>query len=239
MSPELNSRGETGTHNNGVARAATALYPCPQLDQSVERTRFLHKRRVAKSVYDFIGAPLRMIALPDEWSTRVGFTSLEDERLRMVLPVISGRVLDIGAGNNRLVDLYGNGVGVEVHDWGGGAQVVEDTRDLPFEDGSFDTVTFVACLNHIPYRDEVLVEAKRVLKPGGRVVITMIGHLIGKVGHAIWWYSEDKHRELAEGELMGMTPKFVTDLLAEAGYTNLIHQRFLYQMNHLFVATRP
>ena len=32
----------------------------------------------------------------------------------------------------------------------------------------------------------------------------MIGRLIGDVGHAIWWYSEDKHRDIAEGEVMGI-----------------------------------
>ena len=72
--------------------------------------------------------------------------------------------------------------------------IVQDSRQLPFADRSFDTVTFVACLNHIPYRDEALAEAVRVLRPGGRVVATMIGRWLGLVGHKIWWYSEEKHR---------------------------------------------
>lgn len=180
-----------------------------------------------------------MIVLPDAWSNRLGLTSLEEERLRAVLPELGGRVLDIGAGNNRLIRLHGNGVGVEVHDWGGGAMVVEDTRHLPFPNESFDAVTFVACLNHIPYREEVLLETKRVLRSGGRVVVTMIGRWLGEIGHKIWWYSEDKHRQVAEGELMGMAPEFVKSLLTGTGYTLSVHRRFLYRMNHLFVATKP
>ena len=179
-----------------------------------------------------------MALLPDEWSRRLGFFSLEDERLRAVLPQLRGRLLDIGAGTNRLVRLYGNGVGIDVHDFGGGAIIVSDTRRLPFEDGCFDTVSFVACLNHIPYRQEALFEAKRILRPGGRAVLTMIGPIIGTVGHRIWWYSEDKQRTVDEGELMGMSPQSVLCLLDKAGFTTRLHSRFLYGLNHLFVAQK-
>ena len=117
--------------------------------------------------------------------------------------------------------------------------VVDDTRTLPFPDESFDVVTFVACLNHIPYRKDVLLEAKRLLSRGGRVVVTMIGRWFGEIGHKIWWYSEDKHREVADGELPGMSPESVKALLTGTGYTNLVHRRFLYRMNHLFLATKP
>lgn len=202
------------------------------------RERALRPRGVAQQVYDLLGAPLRMIVLPDVWSRRLGFSSLEDERFRAVLPEVRGRLLDIGAGENRLVRAHGDGVGVDVIDWGGGAVVVEDTRKLPFEDESFDTVSFVACLNHIPYRDEVLVEARRVLRRGGRVIVTMIGPIIGEVGHKLWWYSEDKHREVDEEELMGMSPDHVIGLLRGAGFADVTHTKFLYRLNHLFIATK-
>jgi len=179
-----------------------------------------------------------MVLLPDAWSRALRLTSLEDERLRNVLPHIRGRLLDVGAGNNHLVRLYGDGVGVDVHDWGGGAMVVEDTRRLPFEDATFDTVTFIACLNHIPYREDVLREVHRLLRPDGQVVVTMIGRIIGEIGHKIWWYSEDKHREVMAGELMGMAPTMVLQLLTEAGFSNRRHLRFLYGLNHLFVARK-
>ncbi len=88
---------------------------------SPEGRRLLRRRGLLQTVYDLAGAPLRMILLPDPWSNRLGFTSLEDERLRAVLAELRGRVLDIGAGTNRLVRLYGDGVGVDVLDWEGGA----------------------------------------------------------------------------------------------------------------------
>ncbi len=209
----------------------------PKLEQ--QRERLLRGRNLLQRLYDLLAAPLWMILLPDQTCRRLGLTCLEDERLRAVLPEIRGRLLDIGAGTNRLVELYGDGVGVEVVDWGGSALVVEDTRRLPFDDASFDTVTFVACLNHIPYRDEVLREARRLLRPGGRVIVTMIGRWIGEIGHKLWWYSEDKHREIAEGELMGMDPHEVIDLLTAAGFELVAHRRFVYGLNHLFVARKP
>jgi ubiquinone/menaquinone biosynthesis C-methylase UbiE len=96
----------------------------------------------------------------------------------------------------------------------------------------------VACLNHIPYREDVLREARRVLAPGGHVVVTMIGSWIGTIGHALWWYSEDKRRDVDEHELMGMSPDLVMRLLRDAGFRDPVHTRFLYRLDHLFVARR-
>ena len=206
--------------------------------RSDERARLLRARGLPQHIIDFLVAPLRMIVLPDAWSRCLGLTSLEEERLRAVLPEIRGRLLDIGAGTNRLAQLYGDGIGVDVLDWGGGALVVDDTRRLPFDDGSFDTASFVACLNHIPYREEALLEAHRLLRTGGRVIVTMIGSIIGEVGHKLWWYSEDKHREVADGELMGMVRKHVEKCLRDAGFRDIVHRRFVYGLNHLFVAIK-
>lgn len=45
---------------------------------------------------------------------------LEGVRISTVLPYIKGDLLDIGCGMNNLTKLYGAGIGVDVHDWGGG-----------------------------------------------------------------------------------------------------------------------
>lgn len=200
------------------------------------------RKSLRQQLWDLVGAPLRMVLLPDDASTRLGWTSLEEERLRAVLPVLRGRLLDIGAGRNTLVRRYGalggEAVGVDVHDWGGGALVVEDSSQLPFADASFDTVAFVACLNHIPDRAGVLREAYRVLRPCGRVVVTMIDPVLGEVGHRLWWYGEDKHRETQPGEVGGLWARDVIDLLERAGFRLVRHARFVYRLNQLFVAER-
>lgn len=47
-----------------------------------------------------------------------------------------------------------------------------DARDLQFPDNSFDTVAAMHVLSVVPDPDRVMSEIARVLKPGGRVVIT-------------------------------------------------------------------
>ncbi|CDP50638.1 hypothetical protein [Devosia sp. DBB001] len=63
--------------------------------------------------------------------------------------------------------------------------------------------------------------------------------MIGKVGHAIWWYSEDKHREIAEGEVMGMDAADVEKLIREAGFVDCQETGFVYGLNRMWVARRP
>jgi SAM-dependent methyltransferase len=189
-----------------------------------------------QSVWDAIGIPARLVLFPPEWLERCGWTTLEDERLLQVLPEVRGRLLDIGAGPNTLVRLHGNGTGVDVFDWGGGAIVVEDTAHLPFAGASFDTITFIACLNHIPNRQDVLREARRLLTPGGKVVMTMINPLLGDIGHAIWWYSEDKQRGgMLPGEVGGLWTRDIVAMCNAAGLRLEKHRRFVYGMNHLYV----
>lgn len=203
-------------------------------------------KSVPQHVYDFFGAPLRMLLLPDHSNEQLHLTSLRAERFAAVLPHLSGRVLDVGAGVNTLIKLYqrrdpksaGESVGLDVMDWGSDCVIVPDCRALPFPDASFDTVTFVACINHIPERREALREARRVLKPNGRLVITMISYLIGTVGHKLWWYSEDKHRNVHVDELMGMNSGDVVALIKDAGFSDVRSSRFLYRVNSLYVATR-
>lgn len=206
------------------------------------------RKGLLQSAWDLAGAPLRMILLPDSQSERLHLTSLRAERYAAVLPALRGRVLDVGAGDNALIRLYRKdqgqseaaaaSVGVDVVDWGGDTMKIVSSDKLPFEDGSFDTVCFIACLNHIPERVGALKEAHRVLKPGGIVVATMIGRLIGDVGHAIWWYSEDKHRDIAEGEVMGIDSSNMLKLFSQAGFEDVAVKRFVYGMNYLFVAAR-
>ncbi|MFX0541511.1 class I SAM-dependent methyltransferase [Roseovarius sp. S4756] len=47
-----------------------------------------------------------------------------------------------------------------------------DARELDFPDGSFDTVAAMHVLSVVPEPERVMSEIARVLKPGGRVVIT-------------------------------------------------------------------
>jgi SAM-dependent methyltransferase len=183
-----------------------------------------------------MGIPFRLVLFDQHWLPQFGWTTLEDERLNVASPYLQGRLLDIGAGPNTLVKRYGNGVGVDVYDWGGGTMVVKDTSRLPFSSQTFDTITFIACLNHIPNRQAVLYEARRLIKPEGRLIITMIDPILGDIGHAIWWYSEDKQRGgMKEGEVGGLWTREVVQLCHNAGFQLDLHRRFVYGLNNLYL----
>lgn len=196
----------------------------------------LKPKSFVQHIWDFIGIPFRLVLFDQRWLPRFGWTTLEDERVNAVWPHIKGNLLDVGAGSNALVRHYGQGVGVDIFDWEGGVVVVENTADLPFPDQTFDTITFIACLNHIPYRAAALQEARRLIKPNGRLIITMINPILGDIGHAIWWYGEDKKRGgMVEGEVGGLWTKDILILCHQAGFQLEQHTRFVYGMNNLYL----
>ncbi len=173
----------------------------------------------------------------------VGNRFLEKQRLQAVLPLCRGKLLDVGCGGNNLVRNYGSeGIGVDVHDWPGVDVVVEDSAHLDcFQAEEFDTVTFLACLNHIPYREEALKEAWRLLKPGGRIIITMISRGLGEFWHKITspFWGEDKKREIDPGEAGGLDRTEVEELLKHTDFVLLETHHFELRLNTIYVGGKP
>jgi SAM-dependent methyltransferase len=185
--------------------------------------------------------PLKMV-IPQPWLRNIpGITTNEFTRRSITLQHTKGRLLDVGCGTNDLVKLYrsagGDGTGVDVYPWPGVDHVVQDTSVLPFPDGSFDTVTFVACINHIPNREAVLRSTRRLLAPGGRVLLTYLRPGMSKVWHAWAYWDEDQHeRGMKEGEVWGFTHDEMTDLLTRSGYRIVVREGFLWGLNTLIIA---
>jgi len=169
--------------------------------------------------------------------------SLEKWRIRAVLPLCQGKLLDVGCGGNNLVRNYpGEGVGIDVYDWPGVDIVVEDSSRLErFQSGQFDTITYLAVLNHIPYRLEALKEAHRLLKPGGRVIITMLSGWIGEFWHKInaRLWGDARKREIEPGEVGGLNRRQVEELLTDAGFELIEVRHFELGLNALYVAEKP
>lgn len=203
-----------------------------------------HERAIYGSFLNFlintILFPLKMI-IPQPVIAKIpGLSTNLFIRTHLVLNEVKGKLLDIGCGNNALVKAYrqrgGAGLGVDVYKWQGVDQVIEDSGKLPFADSSFDSLSFVACINHIPNREKALQEACRVLNPDGLLIITNITPFLSRIWHAYAFWDHDQHeRGMAEGEVWGLTNKEMQALLTQAGF--VIEKKILFSWgcNQLYV----
>jgi len=190
-----------------------------------------------KGIYNFLFLPFRIILKPEPVK-KMGLTPISDERHNIVANYVKGKLLDVGCGNNLLARNYSDGIGVDVYQWEG-IDALVDTRYLPFESNTFDTVTFMANLSHIPkqIRINVLEEARRVLNHNGQILITCLTPKIGYIGHkyVFGWRDEDQiERGMKEGESFGLSMDQIKDTIDLAQLKIIRHQSFTYGLNHLF-----
>jgi SAM-dependent methyltransferase len=79
--------------------------------------------------------------------------------------------LDIGAGDGYYRDLFPNSVTVDA-DADRKPDIVADAHHLPFADETFDVVICTEVLEHLHTPEQAMSEFRRVLKPGGRLLLT-------------------------------------------------------------------
>jgi SAM-dependent methyltransferase len=122
------------------------------------------------------------------------------------------RLLDVGAGDGPYRELFDH-LRYESTDWEhsvhpGARQVdhVGPAHDLPVPDARYDAVLCTQVLEHVPNPGDVLLELHRVLRPGGRLYLTV----------PLAW-------ELHElpFDFYRYTPHGVAQLLTEAGFEHL------------------
>jgi ubiquinone/menaquinone biosynthesis C-methylase UbiE len=110
----------------------------------------------------------------------------------ILAPRVGERVLEVGAGNGyytlEIATVVRPGGTVDILDahpeqlaeamraagargLGNIAPTLGDARYLPFEDGTFDAAYLVAALGDQPDGAATLTELRRVLRPGGRIVV--------------------------------------------------------------------
>ena len=154
-------------------------------------------------------------------------------------PVAPGdRVLDMGCGGGRhAFALYRFGADVVAFDQnaddlaevdvmfaameqagevpaGARAQTVRgDAYDLPFPDASFDKVICAEVLEHLPRDERAMAELVRVLKPGGRMAVT-----VPRWGpEKLCWALSDDYHEVEGGHVRIYRGDQLTDRLTRAG----------------------
>ncbi len=107
---------------------------------------------------------------------------------------------------------------------------------LPFADGSFDAVVMLATLEHIQDKEPLARECRRLLAPGGRVIITVPQPVVDKICAALVFL------RLADGmsldEHHGYDPAETGPLFTRHAFALEHHSRFQMGCNNLFVFRR-
>lgn len=113
------------------------------------------------------------------------------------------------------------------------AHILSDAENLPFKDDSFDSVFMVASLHHLPDPEKALVEARRVLKPGGIFVmgtephtwqhktIFPVGNFFLKLAYRILGKENKAAENVSEAdqETEGFSGKELEDMFRRAGFS--------------------
>jgi ubiquinone/menaquinone biosynthesis C-methylase UbiE len=110
-----------------------------------------------------------------------------------------------------------------------------DAEDLPFPDASFDLVFGHAVLHHLPGLDRAFSEFRRVLRPGGRLMVldfstpntrmlTVVHYLIYFVlmpalGWAVAWH-RDAHHYTSDSIRTWMSRDELSKAMLEAGFVD-------------------
>ncbi|MGQ0553951.1 MAG: class I SAM-dependent methyltransferase [Planctomycetota bacterium] len=87
-------------------------------------------------------------------------------------------VVDVGAGESHCEAFFRHGRYIAVDFAKGDARwdysrlhLIADVQSLPLADGCADLVLNVVVLEHVPRPDQLLREASRILRPGGRLIL--------------------------------------------------------------------
>jgi demethylmenaquinone methyltransferase / 2-methoxy-6-polyprenyl-1,4-benzoquinol methylase len=110
-----------------------------------------------------------------------------------------------------------------------------DAEKLPFSDGYFDRVSVAFGLRNMTHKDRALLEMRRVLKPGGKLLVLEFSHVAKPLAPAYDWYSfhilpwlgkkiakdEESYRYLAESIRMHPDQETLAAMLSAAGLSRV------------------
>ncbi|MGB6104563.1 MAG: bifunctional demethylmenaquinone methyltransferase/2-methoxy-6-polyprenyl-1,4-benzoquinol methylase UbiE [Pusillimonas sp.] len=110
-----------------------------------------------------------------------------------------------------------------------------DAESLPFPDGYFDRVSVAFGLRNMTHKDRALAEMRRVLKPGGKLLVLEFSRVARPLTPVYDWYSfnilpwlgqkvagdQESYRYLAESIRMHPDQDTLSGMLASAGLSRV------------------
>ncbi|HEY8270121.1 MAG TPA: methyltransferase domain-containing protein [Pseudobdellovibrionaceae bacterium] len=141
-----------------------------------------------------------------------------------------GTFLDLACGDNRLVKKLGRGIGIDISNYGGSADMVlPDFSKLPFEKNSINAVTVLAAFNYFDQPVSVLKEIRRVLSDDGCLIITQLDHRISKAWHQL------RDRGLVR---TAYSDQQLQEMFTAADLRIDVKERFMLGLNKVFVVRK-
>lgn len=168
------------------------------------------------------------------------------ERKARAWLIPSARVLDIGCHQGEFLQRLGSGIRESVGLDPLARPVNTVTYQLlaqPFDEplafppARFDAIVLLATLEHIRDKAPLAREARRLLAPGGRLIMTVPSPRVDDIVHTL------VRLKLADGmsleEHHGFLPADTTPIFTGAGLELEHHECFQLGLNHLFVFRQP
>ncbi len=100
--------------------------------------------------------------------------------IRLLTPLLSGRLIDFGCGRKPFEKLFqvSEYIGLDIEETGhdhrhSKVDIYYDGKHIPFPDQSFDALFSSEVLEHVFNVEQIIAEWHRVLKPGGRCLVTI------------------------------------------------------------------
>lgn len=114
-----------------------------------------------------------------------------------------------------------------------------DGGSIPLANESIDCVTMLALLEHLRRPAEVLQDVFRVLKPGGKIILTIPSPrskpLLEFLAFRLQLISVEEIRDHKHY----FSEKEIRQLLGDIGFTSIIYKRFQLGLNQLVSALKP
>ncbi len=130
--------------------------------------------------------------------------------------------------------------------------VIAPCEAIPFPEGSFDSVTIAFGIRNLDDRDQGLQEIYRILKSGGRIIILEFSTPDSKFIRTIYhWYfcrllpvigglisRSDAYKYLPESVLEFPTQKKFKEIMARAGFDNIVHYTRTFGIVTIYVGVK-
>ena len=204
----------------GILAEARRQIPEAEPDQAAMRRVVKKRQDKMRAFFDSVAGRLGKDYVPGR-----SWKSMAEALLRLMPPMV---IADLGAGEGAFALLLAESA-TKVIAVDSSANMIEvgreqalrhgvknieyrlgDMEELPIEDGSVDLVFFSQSLHHALHPERAVIEAHRILTPGGRIIVLDLAK-----------HRFEEAREIYADEWLGFSEPELENLLENAGFTQV------------------